>query len=309
VSDASANGLAATARLLAETFPGSDISAPAYLDWLYVRSPFGPVIESNLDDEQGRAGHYALVPIALSREGAGAGGALSLNTAVHARARGGGTFVRLATETIDAARRRGVDTILGVANANSTPGFIRRLEFELVCPLPVTLTLPLPLPALVRGIDSAWHDDASFAAGGPAADAGALLAPPAVGETRRWTEETLAWRLQRPGARYALHRADDLLAVTCAAARGGVPVAVLLKVFAAAPLGSGRSGALVRAVCRFHRAPVALHAGLSDLLALRGSPLPARLRPSPLNLIRRRLAAPPAAPPVVRFEFLDFDAY
>ena len=54
-----------TAALLENVFPGSAVGRLDYLRWLYERSPFGGVIEANLDDEHGRAGHYALVPISL----------------------------------------------------------------------------------------------------------------------------------------------------------------------------------------------------------------------------------------------------
>jgi len=296
-----------TAALLAEVFPGSDISRPVYLEWLYEQSPFGPVIETNLDDERGRAGHYALVPITLTRDGVDHSGALSLNTAVHDRARGGGVFVRLGSETIAEAGRRGIETVVGVANANSTPGFLRRLDFELLTPLPASVMLPTPGP---RGaIESGWADAPAFERGGLAAGAEPLLAAPALGEGRRWTPETLRWRLSRPGARYALHRAENLLAVSCQDSRRGIRVAVLLKVFAASGLSAGARRALVRAACRFHRAPVALHVGLNDLVDFRGVALPERLRESPLNLIYRSLQAQKRPASIVRFEFLDFDAY
>ena len=61
--------LSATAGLLAEVFPGSHVASTDYLRWLYLESPFGPVIETNLDDDRGRAGHYALAPITIARDG------------------------------------------------------------------------------------------------------------------------------------------------------------------------------------------------------------------------------------------------
>jgi hypothetical protein len=296
-----------TAALLAEVFPGSDISQPEYLRWLYERSPFGPVIETNLDDARGRAGHYALLPIALTRDGVAHSAALSLNTAVHERARGGGTFVRLATETIAEARHRGVETVVGVANANSTPGFVRRLDFELLTALPASVLLPAP--GSRGGIRSGWAGASAFERGGLAARAESLLAPPPAGEARSWTPQTLRWRLARPGARYALHRAKDLLAVSCCDSRHSVRVAILLKVFAASRVSVGMRRALVRAACRFHRAPIALHVGLNELVDFRGVALPERLRESPLNLIYRGLQTQAPAASIVRFEFLDFDAY
>jgi GNAT superfamily N-acetyltransferase len=299
----------ATAALLESVFPDAPrISRTEYLRWLYEDSPFGEVIEANLDDSEGRAGHYAVVPADLTEDGAGCAGALSLNTAVDERARGGGVFVRLAEETFEQARERGVGIVLGVANENSTPGFVRRLSFELVGPLPATVMVPAPGGR--RSVRSAWADDAAFATGGVAADGlEALLAPPQRGIARRWTPETLRWRLASPGSRYALHRSERMLVVTTADRGRAVPVAVLLKAFASAPPSAAERRAVVRAACRFHRAPVAIHAGFNDMVAFRGMPLPERLRPAPLNLIARRLEGERRAGVVTRFEFLDFDAY
>lgn len=298
----------ATAALLERVFPDANrISRPEYLRWLYEDSPFGTVIEANLDDDAGRAGHYALVPVALTADGAPYAGALSLNTAVDERARGGGVFVRLADEALDAARARGVGTVLGVANASSTPGFLRRLSFELVSPLPATVLLPLPgRPHRVR---SAWADAAAFAPGGVAGDLDALLAPPPRGTARAWSADALRWRLASPGARYALHRSAHVLAVSTVDRSKRVPVALLLKAFASGPPSAAERRALVRAACRIHRAPLALHVGLNDQVAFHGPPLPERLRSSPLNLIRRDLGETAPAGAIVRFEFLDFDAY
>jgi GNAT superfamily N-acetyltransferase len=294
-----------TAQLIAEVFPGSQVSRTDYLRWLYDESPFGGVIETNLDDEQGRVGHYALVPVALSLDGSARAGALSLNTAVHERARGGGLFVRLASETFEKARRDGIDTILGVANANSTPGFVRRLGFSLVCELPATVMIPTPHRDRSRFL-SVW---AAPGAHELLEDATDLLGAPGHGLARSWNPETLAWRLRAPGARYALHRADDVFAVSTVVRSNGLRVAVILKVFARQPLGTRMVRALVWSAARWHRAPLVLHVGLNDRFKPRGIALPQRLRPSPLNLIHRELTPGAIRPPVVRFEFLDFDPY
>lgn len=298
----------ATAALLGRVFPDAPhLARPEYLRWLYEDSPFGPVIEANLDDAEGRAGHYALVPVALTADGGARPGALSLNTAVDERARGGGTFVRLAERAIASARERGVETIVGVANASSTPGFLRRLSFELAGPLPATVLVPLP----GRGgaVRSEWAGAAAFAPGGAASGLEALLAPPARGLARAWTPEALRWRLASPGSRYALHRSERMLVISTADRSKGVPVAVLLKAFASEPPSAAECRAVVRAACRVHRAPLAVHVGLNDVVAFQGLELPRRLRSSPLNLIVRHLGEPPSECAVARFEFLDFDAY
>lgn len=299
----------ATAALLKRAFPEADrISRPDYLRWLYEESPFGSVIEANLDDEQGRAGHYAVVPVELAGGGATHPAALSLNTAVDERARGGGVFLRLASEAIEEAERRGVRMIVGVANANSTPGFVRYLSFELVGPLPANVLLPLP--GRRRRVRSGWAGPEAFAPGGVAGgDLAELLAPPAQGLARAWTAETLRWRLAAPGSRYALHRSERALAVSTVDRSKAVPVAMLLKVFASEPLDAADRGAIVRAACRVHRAPLAVHVGVNEMVDFQGVALPERLRSSPLNLIVRYLAEAPAPSEIARFEFLDFDAY
>ncbi len=297
--------LSATAELLSEVFPGSHVASTDYLRWLYLESPFGPVIETNLDDDRGRAGHYALVPITMTRDGVDHPAALSLDTAVHERARGGGVFVKLGAQTVERAAAIGVESVVGVANASSTPGFVRRLDFELLAALPANVMLPLPGSS--AGITSRDADPGEPERGLGEVDS--LLGAPARGEARRWTAETLAWRLRRPGASYALHRSPKLLAVTCVERRAGVRFAIVLKVFAATPLSRTETRALVRAACRHHRAPLALHVGLNDLVEFRGIALPGRLRASPLNLIYRSLVTPPREASVARFEFLDFDAY
>lgn len=294
-----------TGRLLADVFPGTHVGDAAYLRWLYRDSPFGPVVQTNVDDERGRAAHYAVVPCPLSTPAGPVPAALSLNTAVDERARGGGVFTRIAEETFAQARRDGIRAVIGVANANSTPGFVRRLGFSLLGPLPATVLLPRP----GRGpaVTSTPADPDTIATDGAIAD---VLAGDAAGVHRAWTPQTLAWRLRAPQARYVVHTAPGLVAVSTAEKRHGISAAVLLALFSDHDLAAGETGAVVTAACRAHRAPVALHAGLNRRAALRGLPLPERLRPSPLNLIFRWLDETQlTAPQFDRFEFLDFDAY
>ncbi len=299
---------ASTAALLRDVFPGSRIGEEAYLRWLYDESPSGSVVERNIDDAEGRAAHYAVVPIDLVSDGTPLAGALSLNTAVHERARGGGAFVRLAAETYTAAHDRGIQAIVGVANENSTHGFLTRLEFVTHGPLPVTVMVPTPGRSGLRRtwatVDGALTGDAEAAL----RSAGPALAAAGRGLSRSWSAETLAWRLRAPGSRYALHVSDGILAVSTTEARGPLRVAVLLAIFAAAPLERAQRAAVVRSACVQHRAVAALHAGFNELAGLRGVPLPERLRPSPLNFIARALDGMPLPAPS-RFEFLDFDAY
>jgi len=117
------------------------------------------------------------------------------------------------------------------------------------------------------------------------------------------------WRLCAPGTRFALHRGPGMLMVSTSDVRRDVRVAVIAKVFVERTLDGAAAAALVRAACRTHRAPLALHLGINDGVSFRGLALPERLRPSPLNLIFRALDGTPRSAQPVRFEALDFDAY
>ncbi len=298
----------ATARMLGSVFPGTRLGDVDYLHWLYRTSPAGDVVESNLDDDEGRAGHYAVVPCALADGRGPIRGALSLNTAVEERARGGGVFTRLARATYAAARERGIEMVVGVSNANSTHGMVHSLGFTLLGPLPVTVMLPMPGRG---GLALHQQSAASLAGDGSLAQLLKVVGAGTDGLTRCWTPETLAWRLASPGAPYVVHRGDGLIVVSTTEQRGPLRVAVILALLADHVLDRRAIGAVVRATCRAHRAPAALHAGITPH-PLRGVPLPVRLRPSPLNLIVLRLDddnSPGSTTPVGRFEFLDFDAY
>ena len=66
---------------------------------------------------------------------------------------------------------------------------------------------------------------------------------------------------------------------------------------------------IVTEACRFHRTPASSYAGFNT--RLRGAPLPARLRPAPLNLILRSLETDgvgQADIAIGTYAFLDFDA-
>ena len=68
--------------------------------------------------------------------------------------------MRLAEGSIALARERGIACVVGVANTNSTHGFVKRLGFELVGRLPATVLVPVP----GRDVEvrSAWASDSEL---------------------------------------------------------------------------------------------------------------------------------------------------
>ena len=160
--------LSATADLMHTVFPTGMHMPPEYLRWQYQANPAGPAVGFNAFAGSELAAHYVTLPLVAHLEGSLRKGLMSLNTATHPSHQGKGLFTRLAEATYAEAAQRGYEFVVGVANANSTPGFIRKLRFQLVSPLEVHLGLG---PGRARGVDSA-------------------------GFRIQWTEELLRWRLE-----------------------------------------------------------------------------------------------------------------
>jgi len=204
---------------------------------------------------------------------------LSLNTATDPDYQGKGLFTRLASMTYDLGAAEGFSCVFGVANANSTPGFIRKLGFLLVAPLEARLGF--------GSLSPDWQRVAGAAA-----------------FRRMWDSKLLDWRLGNPANplshwvdRRGTHRLSA--ATTYPLIRAYAEIRSDMDSVATLPHGSGQLrlflGMFPDGACTY-RTYV---------------PIPRRLRASPLNFIFRNLAqsgdAP--APEDVLFSFLDFDAY
>jgi GNAT superfamily N-acetyltransferase len=271
--------LAAYGALFAACFPGTDKFTPEYLAWLYLANPDGPAVGFDAWDGERLAAHYVCVPARAWVAGELVPVLLSLNTATHPDYQGQGLFTRLAAMTYEAGRADGFDGVYGVANANSTPGFVRKLGFQLVRPLEARI-----------GIGALRHRDK----------------PPAqaLSFERCWSDAALAWRCANPhnpvwargdGARRRFHAAAFGNALPAyAELEGSAPVPARP---APAPLS-----------------PLRLFIGLAPDQGARYwnyASIPMRLRPSPLNLIYRSFVPRVASldPASIQFTFLDFDAY
>ncbi len=268
--------LAAYGDLLDRVFGASRKFSADALAWRYRDNPAGEVVGADAWDGPRLAAHYVTCPVEAHIDGRLTKGLLSLNTVTDPDYQGRGLFTRLADATYAQGAAAGYQFVIGVANANSTPGFLRKLGFQDVGRL----------------------------------HAGVLARPPrrfgpaAVQYAGAWREDLLAWRLANPAGRYRVARRGDLLAVSAATEVPFVrctaflpDVATSLAVASAAPLAAS------------------LFIGLEPRIDLRRHgllPVPERLRPSPLNLIWRSLgpdAPTRLRPDAVALNFLDFDPY
>ena len=266
--------------IFATCFPQATHLDAAYLQWLYVNNPAGPVIGLDAWDGDRIAAHYACIPVAAIVGGQACRVMLSLNTATHPDYQGKGLFTKLAEGTYVAGAVQGVAAVYGVANANSTPGFLRKLGFTHVGALDAKIGVGTLLPERAAQM----LDEVAF--------------------RRDWEAASLKWRCANPNRAYRLARssAGGVLAY----APTGKP---MLSAFAALPeavqgVEYGAAGLGMR-----------LHLGMvpRSMGALKGAwfELPSRLRSSPLNLIFRSLDGQNKAPSsdAVLLSALDFDAF
>jgi GNAT superfamily N-acetyltransferase len=264
-------------QLLLACFPGTDKFQAAYIEWLYRHNPDGQVVGFDAWDGDNLAAHYVCLPAQAHVGDRTVRVLLSLNTATHPNYQGKGLFTKLADQTYRAGAELGFDAVYGVANANSTPGFLRKLEFQLIEPL------------LAR-----------FGLGGLGVDFAKVTQ---TAQFRRvWSKESLAWRCANPSNRTLAKPMTRTTTISARAVNGSCT--------AFAEIGERfevRTPGLLRSPVRLFLGLVPAGAG-----GLRGYfDIPKRLRPSPLNLIYRSLSGrvPKIDPGTVFLTFADFDAY
>lgn len=154
-------------------------------DWAYLDNPNGEPIVSLCYDEDLLVGHYAIVPMPLSCKNVRKQSYVSMTTMVAESHRKFGLFTQLAQECYRIAAEGGVDFVFGFPNTQSTPGFRKRLDWN------------LPESDYVATIDKATLLAAAKA--GSFDKTGLLglnLNDPVI----------RAWRLSRPGSIYAFER-------------------------------------------------------------------------------------------------------
>jgi GNAT superfamily N-acetyltransferase len=269
------DALAAYADLLGAVFGKSPKFTAEAIAWRYRDNPSGTVVGTDAWDGARLAAHYVTCPTEALVEGRPVKGLLSLNTATDPDYQGQGLFTKLAEATYQSGRAAGYQFVIGVANANSTPGFLRRLAFQHVARLEAGVLMTTPR----------------------------RFGPAQVQFQGDWRDELLAWRLANPAGRYRAARHGELTAIW---AKTHMP---LVDCAAFVPGGSqlpqvGAAGPLA----------ASLFIGLEPRWRLKGrfAPIPERFRPSPLNLIWRplgRRVPKTLDASAVALNFLDFDPY
>lgn len=120
-------------------YTGKHVFTSNGFKYWYLDNPNGRVVSFNAIYGDIIAAHYALVPLKMKIEGRVALGLLSMATVTHPDHRGKGLFKTLAKKTYEYAAQNGYEFVVGVANANSYPGFIKYFDFQDVGQLEVLL--------------------------------------------------------------------------------------------------------------------------------------------------------------------------
>jgi GNAT superfamily N-acetyltransferase len=280
-----AAALAQYGALFKACFPMTDKFTPRYLAWLYLENPDGRAVGYDAWDGDKLAAHYVCIPARAWVEGVEVPVLLSLNTATHPDYQGKGLFTKLAAMTFEAGASQGFDGVYGVANANSTPGFVRKLGFQLVRPLEARV-----------GLGGLRH--------------GRQAPSTALSFERSWSAAALRWRCANPHNPVYVRNGGGKLRFHAAASGHKLPAyAELDAAGIALPAADAESESAAPML-----SPLRLFIGLAPDASSsywNYASIPLSLRPSPLNLIYRSFAPRVAAldPSRIAFSFLDFDAY
>ena len=160
-------------RLFQQCFPGASKYTYKYLKWLYLDNPYGTAIGFDAIADNHVVAHYAVIPFPAIINGKECLACWSLNTATHPNYQGRGLFVRLADLTYDLAKKLGCVAVIGIANKNSTPGFVNKLNFKLLGQLKTRFGYFKKI-SLTQQVCS----------------------------YRKWPEDLLKWRLSNPSKSY-----------------------------------------------------------------------------------------------------------
>lgn len=267
--------------LFTKCFPTSNKFNRDYLDWLYRCNPDGKVVGFDAREGDRLVAHYVCIPAQAQVGGQQVKVLLSLNTATHPDHQGKGLFTQLAERTYEAGAALGYDSVYGVANSNSTPGFVRKLQFQLVGPLQAMVGVG------ALGIDFNSLETLQF--------------------RRTWNSNSLAWRCASPVGKIAVYAKKDRHIFLTPALLGSACLAI-------AEVDTTSITTYLVEKKDSYKSPLRLFLGMIPPIARRSSlyiDIPQALRPSPLNFIYRSLSGRVDSIDAdgVFFSFLDFDAY
>lgn len=267
------------ATLMQQCFPGANICNSKYLSWLYRGNPDGEVVGYDAFDGEQIVAHHAFIPSTIQLYGKKVKGLLGVNVATHPAYQGKGLYAKLGEMALQSGAEKGFACAYCVANANSTPGVVRKLKFQLVQPL-----------------------DAKIGFG----SLNIQTSPDVTQFTREWTQDSLNWRCSNPNNPVFWEKSSRVCRLYAKSVNQLIPVYTELHPDVLPSVIS--KGNPLRL------SPIRLFIGLvpgEPVHFKKYFPIPGRLKPSPLNFVFRSLnqESMKLDKGAVCFSFLDFDAY
>ena len=251
-----------------------------YLKWLYSSNPEGNAIGFDAFFNDQIVAHYACIPVKYCINENETKGLLSLNTATHPNHQRKGLFLKLAKKTYDFALENNFKFIIGVANSQSSHGFLKRLDFELVKPLDVKLGIGFPNTSQKK------TDECKF--------------------YRIWDRDSFYWRKSNPGKGYDFKKiTNNNFIITTNTGMLGIRAIVY---------ESKVNSYFISTIRKFYFNPLKIWIGIDSFKNWNNRlyfNLPDRMKISPLNLIFKDLTERKIRldPDSIKFTGFDFDAY
>lgn len=265
---------------------GQGVHRGDVLDWLCDENPVGKASRVAGQAESGeRVSFAAAVPQRWAHaDGRSALLGLIVNIAIAPGGRGRGGTGALVQRLMDVGLERGWDAVWGVPNNRSVGGLVkipaylpfRQMDTYLVRPgrrsqrAGATRLSSTPGDWVLTSEGAAWLDQ--------------LEHRPRWGIAQRWEADSLAWRLSRPGQRYALYRGTDASVVVLRRRVGGVPVCVVAKILVHKGVTLVRAEPLIDAVRAAERCVAAVYVGWNSRVPPLANRVPRRWLPSGLNV-------------------------
>jgi len=123
--------------------------------WEFIENPNRKLWIWLADDKGEVIGQYTVIPVRFKVASENLMGSLSLDTITDARYRGQGIFPKLAIAMYQQLEKEEIPFTYGFPNKNSIHGFVKKLQWEEVAPLPA-LILPLRPTRLLKRYLGKW---------------------------------------------------------------------------------------------------------------------------------------------------------
>jgi GNAT superfamily N-acetyltransferase len=251
-----------------------------YLKWQYVDNPAGHAVGFDAFYREELVAHVATIPLKAVIFGKEEKWLLLVNAMTLPEHRRQGVSVGIADNIERTGREHGCTFIIGIANRNSTPAYVKGRQMELSTTLDARLGLGMP----AREGSPGEHYDFKVL----------------------WDEKGLRWRLKKPGGRY--WQKVEKGRSTLFAPSGRLGINTVLGHFPKSDVGEVlplRAGTGMSLNLWIGKDP-AIRWGRSPFI-----PIPDRLKPSPLNFLFKDLNGQKRSLLNRRifFQCIDFDAF